>query len=222
VKSEGAGPAIAGLKQNQLLTFQTGVYPYRYMNTLLWSESTGQLLKASMTSQEWCGQTSKTFTSSGLVGRMNYSSYWEGEGQGSLAVVIPADSGFSRSILYDELPLLVRSQEAENFRQIHVFPLLMSSQVFKPDSDIYGKRRTPAFEPASWSVESVRAPGNRDAWKITVKHGAAMQLTDEFLIEKSANRTLLAWKRSDGGELVLKRHTFSDYWKRNKPGDILP
>lgn len=222
VKSEGGGPAIGGLKQNQLLTFQTGVYPYRYMNTLLWNESSGQLLKASMTSQEWCGQTAKTFTSAGLVGRLNYSSYWEGEGQGSLAVVIPPDHGIARSVLYDELPLLVRSDEAEHFLELQVFPLLMSSQVFKPDWDIYGSKRTPAFEPASWAVESARGPGNRDAWKITVKHGAGLQSTDEFLVEKSANRTLLSWKRSDGGELVLKRHTFSDYWNRNRPGDTLP
>lgn len=223
VKSEGGLPAVPGLKQNQLLTFQTGVYPYRYMNTLLWNESTGRLIKASMSSQEWCGQTAKTFLPTGLVGRMEFSSYWEGEGQGSLAVVIPPETGLSKSILYDELPLLVRTTEAEHFRELQMFPLLMSSQVYRPDWDIGGRKRTPAFEPASWSVESVRAniQGNRDAWKITVRHGPQQSLSDEFIIDKSPNRTLLSWKRYDGGELVLKRHTFSDYWNRNKPGDAL-
>jgi hypothetical protein len=223
VKSEGRGPAVAGLKQNQLLTFQTGVYPYRYMNTLLWNQSTGRLFKVSMTSQDWCGQTAKTFLPTGGAGRMDFSSYWEGEGQGSLVVTIPPETGLSRSILYDELPLIVRSAEAENFRELQMFPLLMSSQVYRPDWDIGGSRRTPRFEPASWSVESVRAalPANRDAWKITVRHGPDKALADEFLVEKSPNRTLLSWKRYDGGELVLKRHTFADYWKRNKPGDAL-
>lgn len=221
VKSEGGGPAVPGLKQNQLLTFRTGVYPYNYMNTLLWHAESGSLLKASMTSQEWCGQSSKTYVPRGALGRMSYSSYWEGEGQGELVVQIPGENGSERSLLYDELPLFVRSEEAQNFRTLQVFPLLMSSQVYKPDWDIYGQKRTPKFEAGSVSIERARVNimGQRDAFRITVRHSSGK--SDEFLVEDNANRTLLAWKRYDGGELILKRHTFSDYWKRNGPADSL-
>jgi len=227
VKSDrGGADSIPVVKQNQVLTFSTGVYTYHYINSLFWTVGGGNLMRATMSSQEWCGTTYKTFLPRGGIHRMIFHSYWENEADGEIVVIPPALDAAERAILYDEMTLVARTPEAEHFRRVVVFPLLMSSQVYKPDWDIYGKRRTPRYSPGSVTPESTNFTVDGvtyQALKITLRSGENGELVDEYMVDRlSPNRTLLAWNRHDGGRFVLKKLTFTDYWNLNKPGDKLP
>ena len=226
VKSDKPGPDIVyALKQNQALNFQTGVYPYHYLNSLFWQIDNGRLLKAAMTLQEWCGTTTKVLLPQGGLDRLMYHSYWDNEADGEMVLVRPDVQHPDRAILYDELPLIVRTPEAEHYRKLQVFPLLMSSQVTKPDWDIYGEKRSPAYEPGTLEPESVdfMAMGVlRKARKITVRSGPGLKLVDEYFVEQNPARTLLGWNRHDGAHFVLRKISYAEYWKLNKPGDTLP
>ncbi|MCE9597827.1 MAG: hypothetical protein K8S54_07655, partial [Spirochaetia bacterium] len=110
-----------------------------------------------------------------------------------------------------EMPLLARSPEAEHFRKLQVFPLLMSSQVRKPDWGPFGKQRQPGYQSGSLAperAEIVIMGTQRRAFKITMRSGENAALVDEYFVEDNSNRTLLAWNRHDGAKFVLKRHNF--------------
>lgn len=224
VKSETGIGAVTAFKQNQVLTYQTGVYPYRQMNSLFWNPGSGALWKAVMTTQEWCGQTFKEVRPMPGGVRMTFHSYWQGEASGDMR--IKANEFQGPPILYDELPMLVRSPAFAVYRRVQVFPLLMSSQVFRPDWDIYGERRKPEFERARVLPDTISVAGlaeGRKLLRIVVEvQRDGRTLRDVFYVDSdSPSRTLLRWERHDGSTLTLKRVTFSDYWRRNHNGDTL-
>ncbi len=228
VKPEQPLPrAVTVLKQNQVLSYQTGVYPYHQMNSLFWRARDGEVLKATMTSQEWCGQTLKDLRREGHHLRLTWNSYWEGEATGSAVIEVPRHTRPAMAVLYDELPLLVRTPEFRNFRKLHLFPLLMSSQVYRPDWDIGGPARTPRFLDAVLEpdTEKLRLGGREVvALRLSVRWSQnGRELQETFWVDEAdPNRTLLRWRRYDGGEFTLTKKTFAAYWKMNRVGDRLP
>lgn len=222
VKSDTGKDAIGALKQNQVWSYQTGVYPYRQMNSLFWRPENGELLKATMSTQEWCGHTFKDLRREGGHLRLSYNSYWEGEAVGELRIAIPGGP----TLLYDELPLALRSDVVRRNGNVHVFPLLMSSQVKRPDWDIFGEPRTPAFEPGSIVTEQVKKQIGgieHNVFRTTVEvQRGTNKLRDIYFIDAdSPNRTLLRWERYDGSVLTLEKVTFAPYWQMHKNGDTL-
>lgn len=240
VKSE-QNRGILVLKQNQALAFQTGVYPYNQMNSIFWRADGGELLKATMSSQEWCGQTFKEVRPEGDYLQLSYSSYWENEARGYQRIPRPKDRGSyatasaaapkgmgGLSLLYDELALAVRSPEFGSAHRLWLFPLLMSSQVLRPDLDVGKPARKPAFFPAKVAQEETRLQlGSRIFSKVarlrvSFQDIEGAQLADTFYVDlNSPNRTLLRWDRHDGSRFVLKGLYFSDYWNQNKLKDRL-
>ncbi|MCB1137519.1 MAG: hypothetical protein KDK23_02140 [Leptospiraceae bacterium] len=216
------------IKQNQVLSYQTGVYPYRQMNSLFWEASSGRFRKAVMTSQEWCGQTYKELRKHKNTLQYFYSSYWENESRGYTTVQVPQ----SHALLYDELPLLVRMDRLED-RKTKMFPMLMSSQVRRPDWDIGLPGRAPDFWPASlenrtgtlqWKgqLRNVRIVVVRQSSR-NAKDGTVPAREDIFYVDMdSASRPLLRWERNDGGILELQSLDYFDYWQHNDPGEVLP
>lgn len=219
--------SVTALKQNQVLSYQTGVYPYRQMNGLFWRTGDGSLLKATMTSQEWCGQTMKELRKEGDHLRFSYSSYWEDEATGTAVVRVPEMEAGERAVLYDELPLLVRTTEFRHYRKLYVFPLLMSSQVRRPDWDIGAPARTPRYLPAvsQPQAESLTIAGKTyEALRIEISwtEAGAKRVETFWVDTKSPHRTLLRWKRYDDSVFTLESQSFAPYWQLNRPGDRLP
>ncbi len=222
VKSDSGKGAVGALKQNQVLSYQTGVYPYRQMNSLFWRPESGTLLKATMSTQEWCGHTFKDLRREGGHFRLSYNSYWEGEAAGELRIAIPGGV----TLLYDELPLALRSDTLRKDGSIHVFPLLMSSQVKRPDWDIFGESRTPDFEPGKLTTDHTTLlikgkSHNVFMTGVEFERGKNRLRDTYFFDADSPNRTLLRWERHDGSVLTLDKVTFAAYWQMNKNGDTL-
>lgn len=216
VKSE-SGSDFYALKQNQVLTYRTGVYEYSQMNSLFWDAQNMSFLKATMTSQEWCGQTFKELRPVAGKLRFFFNSYWEGESSGTRFLEPPGNPG--RAYLYDELPLMVRSSlmPAGNIR---LYPMLMSSQVKRPYWDIGEKEIQPTFVDAT--VEKNQEETDNDNVEIiTIQFDLGDKLrVDRFFVNDQ--RRLIRWERNDGGVFILTSTHRAKYWKLNQPGDELP
>ncbi len=232
VKSEQEGPLV--LKQNQVISFQTGVYPYNQMNSLFWRADGGQLLKATMSSQEWCGHTFKELRPEGGHLQLSYSSYWEGEGRSYQRISMPRISISEERderqliLLYDELALAVRSPQFLSSQKIFLFPLLMSSQVLRPDWDVGKPARKPRFFPARVEKKETRLQLGSKLFKkvilfqVSFRDVSGREVSDKFFVNYGdPNRTLLQWERHDGSKFVLTGLYFSDYWNQNGIGDKL-
>lgn len=227
VKSETETDYYA-IKQNQALKYTTGVYPYSQMNSLFWERDSGSFLKATMTTQEWCGQSYKELRSSGQTMQFFYSSYWENESRGYETRKSPAGD----AVLYDELPLLVRRNQISN-GTLMIFPMLMSSQVRRPDWDIGQPARDPEYRPATLEVtqDTLDFQGQQRRVRVvrilqegfSTDSGAVSSKEDVFYVDlESPLRPLLRWERNDGGVFELQSLNYTDYWNQNNPQDRLP
>ncbi|GIX43104.1 MAG: hypothetical protein KatS3mg129_2837 [Leptospiraceae bacterium] len=208
------------LKQNQVLTYQTGVYPYRQMNSLFWKPDL-QLLKIVMTSQEWCGQSYKKITiNNKREVNLHFHTYWENEADGEYTYKIP-DKYF---LFYDELPLLLRFIEDDFYQQkIKLFPMLMSSRVNQASWDIYTKIEKPDFKDALLSREKTKIKFKNKIIpiiKFTLEYNG---LKDVYYFDwNHPYRILIKWERNDGGYFELDHLSYAKYWELNHKGDKLP
>ncbi len=208
VKAEpgSKGGTYPVLKLNQILHVPTGLYVYQQMHSAFWRTDSGALVKATLTSNDSCGNTFKEFRAlagpaSWLGGgwRYEWRTYWEGASAGAENIRAPKNAVF-----YDELPMRVRTIDfasARNPFEIQLAPSVVRS-----------KKDDVKFSPASvsWS---------RSGSQILVKVTAG-KLTDEFLLDGDAPHRLREWRMSDGGKLTLRRSLKIDYWNYNKPGDL--
>lgn len=229
VKSESQTGFYA-IKQNQVLSYRTGVYPYRQMNSVFWQRQSGRFLKAVMTTQEWCGQTYRELRSQGKTLQLFYSSYWEDESRGYHTLSYPTEA--NHVLMYDELPLYVRKDNLQS-GSVALYPMLMSSQIRRPDWDIGHPARMPDFRKGTLKVETeevLRGGQKRQVRVVTVtqdsfesENGTVPEKIDVFYVDlQSSLRPLLRWERNDGGVLELNSINYTDYWSQNDPGDRLP
>ena len=193
------------LKLNQIVRVPTGVYVYQQMHSAFWRVDSAALVKATLTSNDSCGNTYKEFRAlagpaSWLGGgwRYEWRTYWEGASAGEERIRAPKDAVF-----YDELPMRVRTIDFETARNPFVIQLAPTV--------VRSKKDDVKFAPASvsWS---------RAGREIVVKVTAGKQ-TDEFLLDGEMPHLLREWKMADGGKLTLRRSLKIDYWNYNKPGD---
>ena len=207
VKAEpGSNPGTYPvLKLNQILHVPTGIYVYQQMHSAFWRTDSGALIKATLTSNDSCGNTYKEFRAlagpaSWLGGgwRYEWRTYWEGASAGEEKIRAP-----KAAVFYDELPMRVRTIDfstAPNPFAIQLAPTIVRS-----------KKDDVSFAPASVSW-------NRTGSQIMVKVTSG-KLTDEFLLDSDAPHRLRQWRMSDGGQLTLRRSLKIDYWNYHKPGD---
>ena len=199
------------IKLNQILHIPTGVYVYQQMHSAFWRCDTGALVKATLTSNDSCGNTYKEFRAlGGLRGLMNpgwryeWRTYWEGMSAGEESVSAPAGGLF-----YDELPMRVRMIAFAN--GTGAFATAIAGTV------INSKRDQISFVGGSidWAVRT-------DSISIRVRLGPnpIEANKDDFLLDPKPPHLLREWKKSDGGSVKLRRSLKLDYWNYNKPGDL--
>ena len=195
------------IKLNQVLHVPTGIYVYQQMHSAFWRVSDGALIKATLTSNDSCGNTYKEFRALSGLGallgagwRYEWRTYWEGMAAGDENVRAPKDATF-----YDELPFRVRtidfSAGGSGEFGIQLAPTIVGS-----------KHESPAFKAA-------RVKWTRSSDSIQVEVLREPREHDTFTLEASPPHSLKAWKRSDGGSYRLKRSLKIDYWNYNKVGD---
>jgi hypothetical protein len=194
------------IKLNQVLHIPTGVYVYQQMHSAFWRCDTGELVKATLTSNDSCGNTYKEFRAlGGLRGLMNpgwryeWRTYWEGMSAGDETV-----GALKGAVFYDELPLRVRTIDFSN--GAGAFATAIAPTI------IGSKRDQIDFASAAveWTVQS-------DAIAVRVNIGGKLS---DFLLDAKSPHLLREWKKPDGGSLKLRRSLKIDYWNYNQPGDM--
>lgn len=196
------GGTFPVIKLNQILHIPTGLYTYQQMHSAFWRADTGALVKATLTSNDSCGNTYKEFRAlpslrAGPAWRYEWRTYWEGMSAGDTTVRAAANAVF-----YDELPLRVRTLDftADGTAEFPLAPSIIRS-----------KADAVKFAPAK--IKWTRAP---DAILAEVVHPAG---TDRFTLDPKPPHMLREWQQADGGRLTLRRSLKIDYWNYNKPGD---
>jgi len=198
------------LKMNQILRVPTGLYVYQQMHSAFWRVDSGALVKATLTSNDSCGNTYKEFralagVASWLGGgwRYEWRTYWEGASAGEEN--IRAEKGV---VFYDELPMRVRTIDFSN--GAGAFATAIAPTI------IGSKRDQIAFTGASvhWTVGA-------DAIRVRVNVGpeGLKAPADDFLLDVKPPHLLREWKKSDGSIFTLKRSLKIDYWNYNRVGD---
>ncbi len=210
------------LKQNQVLSFQTGVYPYRQMNSLFWNPHNLQLIKAVMTSQEWCGQSYKQISYNKNQIRLHFHTYWEKEADGEYYYDIPKLEYY----FYDELPLILRFiDNTDTFKEknIEIFPLLMSSKVNNANWDIYSSDKMPKFESSILKKEYTFFNYKNKKIEVLKYTLESKYKKDYYYIDyKHPNHILIRWERHDGGYFELDHLSYAKYWELHNEKDKLP
>ena len=185
-------PLVTVLKQNAVATIPTDNYPYNYMTSLFVERlDPAKGVKLSVSSQEWCGTTSKTFQLWQNPPRMVYTSYWEPEGEGERTL------GESTAFFEEQLFLLLR--------------MLPHREGLEAEFALYpNQTTTKAPEPRPTPARLRVRDGGEDRWSVEVEAGDGRFL--RFAFAKDYPHALLTFRHSDGRKLDLQSLERDAYW----------
>ena len=189
------------LKLNAVHSYWTPNYPYHYLaSVFVRRDDPAALVKLTVGSQEWCGNTFKEVKTSPRP-ELSFHTYWDSEGDG----VRPLDLR-SGDLLEEQLPLVLRGLAFAPALEVRrrLLPSLISNKL----------GQAPQFTDAVITVtgeETVSTPAGRlGAWKVNVKFGEVQQT---WWFEKAASHALLKMESSDGRAWLLKARTRKPYWQ---------
>ncbi len=201
------GDLFTVLKLNHVINYQTGIYSYHQMASCFFDRSTMDLVKLSLTSNEWCGNTYKEYTRRGGKGELHVHTYWDNQAEATYNVPAGPDVVF-----YDQLPLWIRSlpQAPGTTRALRLLPTQIESKGPKPEPQ--------AATLLAAREEVVVAPaGGFRALRWELRTGG--ERPDMYWTARDYPYVLVAWDRPDGGGYRLKWTQRLAYWTLNHPGD---
>lgn len=198
------------LKLNQVLKFQTGIYPYSVM-TSVFAPVDGPAgerftpAKITMGAQEWCGHVYQKVMPAPAAFANELRSYFHADGELDATVKTPPGT------LYEDA-LLIQLRELDG-------------------SFAAGKDWTGTIVPSLWAQRKRHAPltpapatihredATRDGAAITRFTLAYGGMTTAYDIEKAMPHRVLGWKSKDGDEARILKTVRLPYWQLNAPGD---
>ncbi|MGH9813290.1 MAG: hypothetical protein ACRD4T_09165 [Candidatus Acidiferrales bacterium] len=189
------------LKLNAVHSYWTPNYPYHFLaSVFVRRDDPGALVKLTVGSQEWCGNTFKLVKTAPRP-ELTVHSYFDPEGDATRPLDLrPGD------LLEDQLPLALRGLAFAP--GVEVRRRILSSLI----SNKLG--REPQFLDATITVvgeENLATPAGRFAsWKVGVKFGEVQQT---WWFEKAAPHTLVKMESPDGRAWLLKSRTRKPYWQ---------
>jgi len=192
---------IPVLKLNAVHSYWTDRYPYNFLASVFVRRDDPQaLVKLTLGSQEWCGNTFKLLSTRGRP-ELHFHTYFDGPVDETRPLDLrPGD------LFEDQLPLALRGLEFAPGLTLRrrIFPSLISNNV----------RQEPVFHDTSITVvgEEIVATGagRLAAWKVTLQMGDLIQT---WWFEKSAPHAMLKMESSDGRAWLLRSRTRKAYWR---------
>jgi hypothetical protein len=202
------------LKLNQVIGYQTGIYSYNQMASSFYDRSTMDLVKFSLTSSEWCGNTYKEYTRQDGRAALHVHTYWDGQAEATYDLPVAADVVF-----YDQLPLWIRSlpQSPGTARSLRLVPSQIESNGPRPEL-----RPASLRAEAEETIETPAGAFKALRWDLRPEPGApggAGGAADAYWLGREFPHVLLGWTGPDGSGYRLKWTQRLAYWKLNRPGD---
>jgi hypothetical protein len=195
-------PLLPVLKLNAVHSYWTDNYPYHFMaSVFVRRDAPTRLVKLTLGSQEWCGNTFKEIKTVGGRSELITNSYFDGQGDARRPLDLrPGD------LLEDQLPLALRGLNFDPGLEVRprILPSLISNSVRGPVE----------FETATITVvgeEEITVPaGAFVAWKVRLTLG---ELEQTWWFEQAAPHKLIQMEASDGRAWRLKEYTRKPYWQ---------
>lgn len=198
------GHKINVLKLNFVKKFITGIYPYSMMLSVFTPtnrEKEPSSLKATMSSQEWCGQVYTQLNLRGTRYAIKSHSYFEQEGDQKFSV--------RQALLEDEIWNFIRLDQAHlPTGEIKVIPGLFHTRLNHTDIEI---------------TDAVAARSESDSdYQYTLTYPETERVL-KIRFEKNFPFKILGWQESwkEKGKTMtttatLDRSLFMDYWTKNE------
>lgn len=203
-----ANPPFSGkrllpvLKLNAVHQYWTPNYPYNFLlSVFVRQDSPATLVKLTLGSQEWCGNSFKEVRTRGGRPELIYHTYFDGEADGTRQLDLrPGD------LLEDQFPLALRGLRfAPDLKfQRRVLPSLISNNLRDPLVLVTATVNVEGQD------EIETGAGTLAGWRVDVGMGKVQQT---WWFEKSLPHALLKMESSDGRAWVLKSRTRRRYWQ---------
>jgi hypothetical protein len=215
----GDRPIREVLKENLIMEIPTENYPYRFLRTVFISrENPAALVKATVGSQEWCGNTFHEYRSWTTPPSREFHSYFDGEGDGAEAIDFRPGDLF-RDQLFSTLRFAAGDRPEIRAR---LWPSWVTNRAKAPPTDggsvarVHGGTERPSA-PTDAAIrfagpEIVRAAG-RD-WSCRRIEIEAGDLVETYWFSRDPTRVLVRYESSDGRRFLLKNVHRRDYWTR--------
>ncbi len=191
------------MKVNQFCRIPTKAYPYHYLTSLFFERGSPERVhKLTNTSQEWCGNTAKSFIDQGDNYLFEYMSYWDGQGNGSTKIK-------SGVWFEDQLSYTLRSLNFEDGLSLEVdmYPIQITSKAIVPQSQKAEINVT--FADAD-DLDGIDASLRDKPYQVTVSMASGTKST--FWFNGSYPNLLLKMESNDGRSLSLTEVERSAYW----------
>lgn len=178
------------MKLNAFARIQTDKYPYHFLSSLFFLRSnTISADKFTISSQEWCGNTFKSFLNQDNHFLFSYNSYWDGEGRGERKL----ENDF---LFEDQLGYSLRSLKFREGLQFRA--RVLSAQISNKVTDN-------GFYDARFTVTNAGT-----TWKVTVQLAEGKQ--NEYVFAAAYPNLLLQQRTWDARNLKLKNVSRYAYW----------
>src|SRR2546425_13248551 len=82
------GDLFTVLKLNHVIDYQTGIYSYHQLASVFFDRASMDLVKFSLTSNEWCGNTYKEYTRRVGKGALHAHTYWDNQAEATYDVPV--------------------------------------------------------------------------------------------------------------------------------------
>jgi hypothetical protein len=192
------------MKINKFCRIPTMKYPYHYLTSVFLKRDDASLVhKLTNTSQEWCGNTAKSFVEDGNNYRYQYMSYWDGQGNGT-------DKLRKGPWFEDQLSYTLRTlnfEEGITF-DILLYPMQISSRANQPEAEIATISITKAY---AEDLSDIDPAFVSNPWKVNVSRAEGPDLS--FWINGEYPNYLLRMKATDGRKLSMKSLIRDAYWE---------
>ncbi len=188
------------LKLNIVSEIETENYPYRFLTSVFVDrKDVFHLVKMTVGSQEWCGNTFKEFKGWTERPRLVFHSYWGGQGDGSYDLDMKAGD-----LVEDQLPISLRG--------LPFYPgYSLNTRIL--ESQIHNKASEPRIRDAAIRVTEgqkiASKAGKIDCWKVEVEMG---DMTQYYWFEREYPNILVKFDAPDGRKLLLKDRVRRKYW----------
>ena len=196
------------LKLNRIERFQTGIYDYSTMSSVFTDPNAEfRAVKATFSSQEWCGQTYEEVLFDSSSAKLDIRSYFEGE---TKREIIPG-------ILDAEEGLWVRARGLDNGG-----PGQFGPDTFKVIGNAMTRRlkhqnhSTLDIKPTWSGRTNVTVPAGTFDTKVLSWVGQG-ESTCQLFIEVPPPHKVIKWTCSDGQEAVLTGTKRIAYWQTVRP-----
>jgi hypothetical protein len=207
--SEAGEDRVTVMKLNMMKKFITGIYPYSMMLSTFTPVDTDQpphMLKATMTSQEWCGHVFAQMNRQGASYILKEFSYFESEGDQEKKLPV--------TYTEDELWSFIRMDPASlPLGEINILPGLFHTRLMHE-----------VMEPEK-AVTELREQGADRIYTLTFDSGRSIEWTFAnvfpYKIHSWTETIIGPDGKKNETKARFKKQLFIPYWQYNSSGDII-